>query len=76
MEAGLRSTDTNVLYSAVQSARTVQSDGVERELLAVMRNESLDFWVRQQAAHLLSAYGGSVGEQAREALKTMKPSRR
>jgi HEAT repeat protein len=76
VEAGLRSTDTNVLYSAVQSARRVHSDGVERELLTVMRNERLDFWVRQQAAHLLSTYGGSVGQQARDELKTMKPSPR
>ena len=74
VEEGLRSTNTNVLYSAIQSARAVHSDGVERELLTIMHNEHLDFWVRQQAAYLLSTHGGSVGEQARDEMKTMRPS--
>lgn len=65
VEAGLQSREGNVLSSAVSAAYQVRSPAVEREMLAILQDESIDTWLRRSAAYQIRAWGGSTAEQVK-----------
>lgn len=63
VEEALRSEDPDILATAVRNA--VQSPAVERELVALLRDEKQDPSVRFQAALVVQSWGGSAAQQAK-----------
>jgi HEAT repeat protein len=63
VEEALRSKDTEVLDTAMSHA--VQSPAVERQLIALLRDEKQEPSVRFRAALVVQGWGGSAAQQAK-----------
>ena len=71
VETGLRSRQNEVLSSAISATYQIRNDAVEREMLAILRDDSVDSWMRRRAAYQIRAWGGSIADQASSELDTI-----
>lgn len=68
VEAGLRSGDDSVVSTAVGATHVGQGAGVTDALIAILRNDDADEWIRRRAAWTLRGMGKSTSEPLRSEL--------